>query len=72
LSFVVRIDDWNSRQQCFRVGVHRVVEDLAGRGQLDDASEVHDCNAVADVFDDAEVVGDENVGQLEPAFQIFE
>ena len=41
-------------------------------GQLDDRAEVHHRDAVADVADHAEVVGDEQVGQAELALQVRE
>ena len=39
-------------------------------GDLDDLAEIHDGDAVADVLDDREVVGDEQVGQAELALQV--
>ena len=45
----------------------RVLVELVGLPQLDDAAEVHDGDAVGDVADDAEVVRDEEVGQVEVA-----
>ena len=49
----------------------RLVERL-GLGQLDDAAEVHDRDAVGDLADDREVVRDEDVGQVELALQALE
>src|SRR5260370_37202473 len=37
---------------------------------LDDLSEIHDGDAVADTLDDREVVGDEQIGKPELALQI--
>ena len=43
-----------------------------GCGNFDDLTEVHYGNAVGDVFDDAEVVGDEQVGEVEGFLEVFE
>ena len=52
---------------------------MAGRGEhvvrrcrLDDAAEVHHGHPVGDVLDDAEVVGDDEVGEVELALQPLE
>src|SRR5260370_40423597 len=37
---------------------------------LDDLSEIHDGDAVADTLDDCEVVGDEQIGKPELALQV--
>ena len=47
----------------------RVPVQFRGRGELDDLAEVHDRDAVAHVLHDAEVVGDEEVGEPEVALQ---
>ena len=39
-------------------------------GGLDDAADIHDGDAVADMFDDAEVVGYEQVGKAEALLQL--
>jgi hypothetical protein len=49
-----------------------VVDDGAGVTELDDAAEIHDRDAVADVLDHAEVVGNEEVGQAEAVLQVLE
>ena len=41
-------------------------------GQLDDPAQVHHRDPVADVADDREVVGDEQVGQAEPVLEPLE
>ena len=45
----------------------RVAVELLDAAELDDPAEVHDPDPVADVLDDREVVGDEQVGQVEVA-----
>ena len=49
-----------------------LAEQLAPVGQLGDPAEVHDRDPVADVLDDAHVVGDEDVGQAELALELLE
>ena len=49
-----------------------LLEQLAPVGQLGDPAEVHDRDPVADVLDDAHVVGDEHVGQAELALELLE
>ena len=52
--------------------MQRRVVDLRGRTMLDDLAEVHDRDPVAHVADDAEVVGDEDVGQPVPLLQVLQ
>ena len=56
----VAVDPRDRAQQAPRVGMLRVVEDLVERPLLDDAAGVHDDDAVGDVRDHAEVVGDQD------------
>ena len=39
-------------------------------GDLDDASQVHDGHPMPDVFDNAEVVADEEVGELQVILEV--
>ena len=50
----------------------RVVEDRVGVAVLDDVPEVHDRDPVRDVPDDAEVVRDEEVGEVEVLLEALE
>src|SRR5205814_8491674 len=45
---------------------------LGGRRDLHDLAQVHDRDPVRDVLDDGQVVGDEQVGQLELRLQVFQ
>ena len=64
------IRDRHGREQGVRVRVERGrVDHLARRG-LDDVAEVHDRDAVRDLPDDREVVGDEEVGDPELALEV--
>ena len=60
-----RVGDRHRRQQRDRVGMERAGVQVVRRGQLDDPAEVHHRDPVADVADDRQVVGDEQVGQRE-------
>ena len=53
-------------------GCSCVPEQVAPVGQLGDPAEVHHRDPVADVLDDAHVVGDEQVGQAELALELLE
>ena len=50
----------------------RPLQHSLARALLDDAPGVHHGHMVGDVLDDADVVGDEEVGQAELALQLFE
>ena len=64
--------DGNGRHQRLRVGMQRVAEELPPVGQLDHLAQVHHRDPVADVLDDAHVVGDEQVGQAELPLQLLQ
>ena len=51
-------------EQCLGIGVQRVRKELVGFGQFDDAPQVHDGDAVADVLDHGQVVRDEYIGKV--------
>jgi hypothetical protein len=50
----------------------RVLVQLRDRRQLDELAQVHHAHPVADVLDDRQVVGNEQVGQLELVAQLDE
>ena len=54
------------------VGVLGVAVKRVAVGEFDDAAQVHDGDAVAEVFDDGEVVGDEKVGEAEFVLEVLE
>jgi len=58
-----------SGEQGAGVGVFGVVVDLVAAAAFDDAAEVHHRDVVAEVFDDGEVVGDEQVREAELLLQ---
>ncbi len=53
-----------------RVGVGRLGEQLLGLADLDDRAEIHDGDAVRDMADQAQVVGDEEDGQMQAVLQL--
>ena len=59
------IGDRNGGEQRSRIRVLGLLVELQLWRQLDDLAEVHDEDAVGDVPDDVEVVGDEDVRQSE-------
>jgi antitoxin component HigA of HigAB toxin-antitoxin module len=67
-----RVRDGDSGHQCLGIGVHRVTEQFLARGQFDHLAQVHDRDPVGDVLHNAQVVGDEQVRQVELTLQILE
>jgi hypothetical protein len=59
-----RIGNRHCGEQRLGVWVERVGVELSSRGDLDHASQVHDCYSVADMLDYRQVVCDENVSQI--------
>ncbi len=59
-------------QQPLRIGVVGMGEELPGRRVLDDAPEIHDDDAVGDMLHHAQIVTDEEIGQVEIAPQLHE
>ena len=67
-----RVGHRDGAHQRARVGVQRLLVQVVGRRLLDQRPEVHDADDVADVPDDGEVVGDDQVGEPEPLLQLLE
>ena len=67
-----RIRNRHRREQFLRVVVLRVLADLVGGPLLDDLALVHHRDPVGDVADDADVVGDEEVGEAELVLEVVE
>ena len=61
----VEVHRRHGREQRLCVGMPGIVEQLSPRRDFDDAPVVHDRDAVGDVFDDGEVVRDEQHRQAE-------
>ena len=66
------VGDRDRRQQGAGVGMDRLGVELLGGRELDQLAQVHDCDPVGDVADDAEVVGDEDVRQAEVVLEVVE
>jgi hypothetical protein len=60
---------WHGRQERRSVRVARTIEDLFRVPELDNSPEVHDGDAVCDLADDGQVVGDEDEGEVELLLQ---
>jgi hypothetical protein len=57
-------------EQRLGVGMARLGVDLARRAPLHDAAEIHHHHFVAEIFDDTEIVGDEQHGQAEALLEL--
>jgi hypothetical protein len=68
----LRIGHRDGRHQGGRVGVLLALEQVVPLAELGDAAQVHHRDAIADVLDDAHVVGDEHVGQPELTLERLE
>ena len=68
----IRIRDWNCGEQSLGVGMQGILEQLFGVAQLDDLSQVHHGDPLAGVLHDQEMVGDEQVGQIEIGLKLFQ
>ena len=72
LFFLKRAFRRDRGEQSLRVRVLRICVDAFGGVELHDAPEVHNHDPVTDIFDDAEVMGDEHIGQVELLLQTAE
>src|SRR5215470_4213486 len=65
-----RIGQRDRLQQAARIGMARLGMQAGALGNLHDAAEIHDGDAVAHPLHHAEVVGDEDVGEAEALLQV--
>src|SRR5215475_3045425 len=72
LALDLGIGDRNRRQQRLGVGVPWRDVDRAARCRLDDTAEIHHGHPAADVLNDGQVVGDEEIGEPELLLQVFQ
>ena len=49
-----------------------MIEQLVAAGNFDDLAEIHHRDAIADVFDNAQVMGDEQEGQVELLLKLLQ
>ena len=75
----MRFSDWkfgvghrHGREQGLGVGVGRVAVQIRLHPLLDDLPQIHHGHAVRDVTDHGEIVGDEDVGQVELVLDVLE
>jgi hypothetical protein len=47
-------------------------EELVGRRELDYSSKVHDCDAIADMLNDVQIMGNEEIRQAVISLQFLE
>ena len=52
--------------------MQRVVEELVAGRKLDDAAEIHDCDALAQMPHHRQIVSDKQIGQAEPLAEILQ
>lgn len=67
-----RVGDRSGRKQSVGVRVKSFTKEGVRRTHLDDFSEVHDGNSIADMPNHREVVSDEQIGQPEAGLQVIE
>ena len=72
LGLYLRVGHGYSGKQSIRVGVQSVLEQLVVGGDLHDLSQIHDSDAIRDVANHRQVVGDEQVGQIELRLKVLE
>ena len=70
LGLGVRVGD--RREQGVGVRVRRFVEQLLGPAEFHDVAEVHHGHAIADVANDREIVGDEQITQAELLLKVLQ
>ena len=61
---MIYIGDGDTREQRMGVWVAWMAENVAGFGNFHNFSEIHDSQPMADVFDNQEVVGNKEIGQI--------
>src|SRR6204780_1560655 len=71
-SLHLRIRDRHRRQQRLRIGVQRRGIEFARRRGLDDAAEIHHGDASADMLDDRQIMGDEQISEPEFLLQVLQ
>ena len=72
LRLQLRIGDRHGGKQRLRVRVQRMGVQFVARRQLHHAAQIHHRDAVGDVFDDVQIVRDEQIRQPHPLLQIVQ
>ena len=65
LLFLLRIGLWNGRHQRDGIRMERIIKELLLVGKFGDLSQVHYGHPLADMFHNAQIVSDEEIGQAE-------
>ena len=68
--FGLQAGDGHSIQQTLGVGVERILEQILGLGIFHTLAQIHDHDLVADVLDHAQIVCDEQIGEMKFILQI--
>src|SRR5215475_3271505 len=66
----IRVRDWNRREQRTCIRVLRRREERCRRSDLDDLAEVHHGDPCADVFDQPQIVRDEEIRERETLLKV--
>lgn len=69
---ILPVEVGNGVDESPRVRVARMAEELGGRGVFHDPAEVHDGDPFAEVLDNGEIVGNQQVGKAQLALQLLE
>ncbi len=72
INFDCWIWDWNAGEQKLRVWVSGARIEIVRWCHLADLAEIHDCDSIADVFDDSKIVCDKNKRETVFLLQVFE
>ena len=69
---LTRVGLGDGRQQRFGIRVLRIIVQLLGLGHLDQIADVHHRHPVGDMLDHAQIVGDEQIGEIELLLQLLQ
>ena len=58
------VGTWHSREQRLGIGMGRIAIELTIRSHLNDLAEIHDGDTIANVLDDAQVMRDDQIGEI--------
>ena len=72
VSLFLRIGIGYGGEQRLRIGVHRVIEDRVLFAELDHRTQVHDADLIRNIFDDRQIVRNEEIGKFSLLLQIFQ
>src|SRR4051812_9838736 len=70
MAALVELRHFGKQRLCVRM--IRMVEELERRRRLDDAPQIHDDDAVGEVLDNAQIVADKKISEIEVGAQLHE